>query len=67
MARFTYLGDHEMVTLWGINFPQGVAVEVEDEHATKKLRGNSHFAEEFDGVEVIAAEPKRRGRPPKAK
>lgn len=69
MRRFAYLGDHASVTLWGIDFPQGVAVAVEDAHALRKLEGNSHFAEVFDGVEVIVGEqqPKRRGRPPKVK
>jgi len=65
MAQFTYLGDHEAVTLWGIRFPQGVAVDVEDPHALMKLRGNNHFSETVDGVEVMPdAAPKRKpGRP----
>jgi hypothetical protein len=66
MARFTYLGDHERVTLWGIEFPQGVAVDVQDPHALAKLRGNSHFAEVVDGVEIMPNTPKRKpGRPRK--
>jgi len=38
-------------------------------HAINKLRGNRFFVESFDGVEVVDAqpEPKRRGRPPKAR
>jgi hypothetical protein len=62
MAQFAYLGDHEAVTLWGIEFPQGVAVSVSDEQAIGKLRGNSHFSEVFDGVEVMpdAPKPKRK-------
>jgi hypothetical protein len=50
-------------------FPAGVAVEVTLPHAINKLRGNPYFAESFDGVEVVDAqpEPKRRGRPPKAR
>ena len=66
MRRFAYLGDHASVTLWEIEFPQGVAVAVEDEHAIRKLEGNNHFSEVIDGVEVVDA-PKRRGRPPKVK
>lgn len=46
MPQFAYLGDHDSVTLWGITFPQGVAVSVEDAHAIGKLRGNSHFREQ---------------------
>lgn len=67
MRSFAYLGDHASVTLWGITFPQGVAVAVDDPHALKKLEGNNHFAEIFDGVEVLSEPQKRRGRPPKAK
>jgi hypothetical protein len=55
MPKFVYTGDHSAVTLWRIDFPQGVAVAVEDPHALKKLRGNNHFAEVFDGVEVVPA------------
>lgn len=62
MASFTYLGDRERVTLWGVDFPRGVAVSVDDPHAIGKLRGNSHFAEVFDGVEIMpdAPKPKRK-------
>lgn len=68
MAQFTYLGDKDAVTLWGICFPRGVAVSVEDPHALMKLRGNSHFSETFDGVEVMPDAPAKRrpGRPRKA-
>lgn len=64
MPQFTYLGDHEAVTLWGITFPQGVAVSVDDEHAIGKLRGNNHFAEVVDGAEVLPAK-RKPGRPRK--
>jgi hypothetical protein len=77
MRQFTYLGDHEAVTLWGIAFPRGVAVSVDAPHALMKLQGNNHFAEVISGVEVVTdpvviaesaqAQHKRRGRPPKAK
>lgn len=106
MRAFSYIGDHDSTTLWGITFPRGVAVSVSDAHALRKLSGNNHFAEVFDGVEVVGAasglavavdvveqmspagiaadaplepaeqrvsiaevapQPKRRGRPPKAK
>jgi hypothetical protein len=60
MPQFTYLGDHESVTLWGITFPQGVAVSVSDEHAIGKLRGNNHFSEVVDGAEVMPDEPKQK-------
>jgi hypothetical protein len=67
MPSFTYLGDHAKVTLWGIDFLQGVAVDVSGanepiEHVVRKLRGNSHFSETFDGVEVLMPEdkPKRK-------
>lgn len=66
MPKFTYLGDQEAVTPWGIEFPQGVAVSVEDEAIVAKLRGNNHFAEVVDGVEVIAQPARRKpGRPRK--
>lgn len=60
MAQFAYLGDHEKVTLWGIDFPRGVAVSVDDAHAIGKLRGNNHFSEVFDGVEIMPDEPKQK-------
>lgn len=65
MAAFAYLGDHEETECFGLRFPVNVPVEVTDEFVIKKLRGNNHFSECFDGVQVF--EPKRRGRPPKAK
>lgn len=67
MARFTYLGDHDAVTLWGTRFPRGVAVSVDDPHAIGKLRGNSHFSEVIDGAEVMPDQPIKRkpGRPRK--
>lgn len=66
MAQFVYLGDRDAVTLWGITFPQGVAVSVDDPHALGKLRGNNHFSEVIDGAEVMPDAPKRKpGRPRK--
>lgn len=67
MAQFTYIGDEQETGAFGLLFPAGVPVEVTNEHAIKKLRGNPYFCESIDGVEVVAATPKRRGRPPKAK
>lgn len=69
MAQFTYIGEEYGTDAYGLLFPAGVAVEVTQAHAINKLRANRFFAEVFDGVEVIdaAPEPKRRGRPPKAK
>jgi len=44
MARFTYNGDHEEVTTWGVTFPRGVPVEVTNETLLRKLPGNSEFS-----------------------
>lgn len=49
--RARYLGDHDSVTLFGIHFPKGVFVDVDDAHAQRKVAGNSHFE-----VEKIQAE-----------
>jgi hypothetical protein len=69
LAHFTYIGEEPGTDAFGLKFPAGVAVEVTLPHAINKLRGNRFFAESFDGVEVVEAlpEPKRRGRPPKAR
>lgn len=69
MAHFTYTGEQQETDAFGLLFPVGVAVEVTHPHAINKLRGNPYFVESFDGVEVVDAlpEPKRRGRPPKAR
>ena len=71
MPAFTYIGDEQGTDAFGLLFPAGVAVEVTDGHAIKKLRGNQYFVEVFDGVQVVDAPqqeaPKRRGRPPKAR
>jgi hypothetical protein len=69
LAHFTYIGDEPGTDAFGLKFPAGVAVEVIDQHAINKLRGNRFFAESFDGVQVLDALPdaKRRGRPPKAR
>lgn len=63
--KFTYVGEEQETDAFGLRFPAGVPVDVEDEHAVKKLRGNAQFVEVFDGVEVVFDPPKRRGRPPK--
>jgi hypothetical protein len=65
MASFTYMGDHAETVCFGIRFRANVPAEVNDDFAARKLRGNREFVEAFDGVEVLPAEPKRRGRPPK--
>lgn len=44
MARFTYNGDHEEVTTWGVTFPRGVPVDVTNETLLRKLPGNSEFS-----------------------
>jgi hypothetical protein len=63
MRRFSYLGDHEEVTLYGVTFPQGEPVAVEDPALLKKLEGNNHFKEHapvlvVDSVDVY---PSNRG------
>lgn len=67
--RFAYIGDHEETRVFGLVFPRGVAVEVEDLRAAGKLANNPAFAVEADGVQVVepVEQPKRRGRPPKSK
>lgn len=71
MPQFTYIGEEQGTDAFGLLFPAGAAVEVTDQHAVKKLRGNQYFVEVFDGVQVVDAPqqdaPKRRGRPPKAR
>lgn len=67
MPFFAYLGDHKETECFGLRFPVNVPVEVTDDLTIKKLRGNNHFSECFEGVQVFESEPKRRGRPPKAK
>lgn len=65
MQQFTYLGDRASVTLWGIDFPQGVAVAVDDPEALKKLPGHPEFSQTIDGAELMPEEPRKRGRPRK--
>jgi hypothetical protein len=66
MALFVYLGDHAETATLGFRFRAGEPTEVNDQHAQMKLRGNSHFSEVFDGVEVMPDQPKRKpGRPRK--
>lgn len=68
MRQFAYIGDHESVAPFGIHFPRGVAVFVDDPFVLKKLEGNSHFVERVGDVEIAPEiAPKRRGRPPKAR
>lgn len=68
MAKFTFIGEEQETTAFGLRFPRGVGVEVTDAHAVRKLTNNQYFAAVFDGVEVLEpVEPKRRGRPPKAR
>jgi hypothetical protein len=56
--RARYLGDHSEFSAWGIQFPRGVFVKIDDPHAQKKISANSHFevensdAEEVEFVEV---------------
>lgn len=71
MARFAYIGDHAETFVLGLRFVRGQAIEVTAESAVRKLRSNGDFSEVADSVEPVAPEaqkePKRRGRPPKAR
>lgn len=77
MRCFSYLGDHPEVTMYGVTFRAGEPTDCGhiDPALQARLAYNNHFAEIIDGVEVLEAlvpqvpttEPKRRGRPPKAK
>ena len=77
MAQFAFIGDGREVSVYGLRFPLDVPVEVTEPAVIAKLRhmrypsGAPYFVEAFDGVQVMDAEPsiepKRRGRPPKAK
>ena len=71
MPKFAFIGDEQETQGFGLVFPRGVGVEVTDAHATRKLTHNQYFAQVCDGVEVLdpvaTDEPKRRGRPPKAR
>ncbi len=72
MAVFTFIGDEAETGFLGLLFPRDVPVVVTDERAVGKLRNNRFFVESFDGVQVLEAvktveQPKKRGRPPKAK
>lgn len=73
MAQFAYIGDQEGTRVFGLVFPHGQHVEVTDESAVRKLAGNPDFSQVIDGVEVmpeavpVLDQPKRRGRPPKAR
>ena len=70
MPKFAFIGDEQESRGFGLVFPRGVAVEVTDSHAIRKLTNNQFFSQVFDGVEVLDAiepAPKRRGRPPKAR
>lgn len=41
--KATYIGEEIAVSLFGLIFPRGQAVEVTDEHAAKKLANNPQF------------------------
>lgn len=65
--RARYLGDHDSVTLFGIDFPKGVFVSVEGAHAQKKIGNNGHFeVERTEAESVEFVETPRRGRKQKA-
>lgn len=62
--KFTYIGKCAagFVTLYGVTFPQGEPVNVENSTLVAKLGSNSHFVGEDEAPEK---EVKRRCRPPK--
>jgi len=75
--KFMYIGDEPETVVFGLTFKAGEAVEVTDEHAIRKLKGNSLFTHDEAvaacdapaGAEHVTATeeaPKRRGRPPNA-
>lgn len=66
MQSFAYQGDHAEVTLYGVTFPQGVLVPVENETLIAKLQGNSHFSTDVQAATDQEPAPARRGRKPKA-
>lgn len=72
MESFAYQGDHAEVTLYGVAFPRGVFVPVDDSFLIAKLKGNSHFEQggapvvsDPDETPIVEAPPPRRGRKPK--
>ena len=61
--RARYLGDHDNLTAWGIRFPRGIFVRVDDKAAQQKIASNQHFevenvdADEVQFVEHVREEP----------
>lgn len=53
--RFSYQGNHAEVRPFGLRFPQGEPVEIEDDFVARKLAGNIDFREHFDGEQVLKA------------
>ena len=43
MPQFAYIGDEQETQVFGLVFPRGVAVEVTDSHAIRKLTNNQYF------------------------
>jgi hypothetical protein len=67
--KFMYLGEGS-TTVFGLTFKAGEAVEVTDAHAIKKLTANNLFAHNDEpeaSAPKVEDQPKRMGRPPKAK
>jgi hypothetical protein len=63
MRRFSYEGDHAEVTLYGVTFPQGKPVPVEDAFLLKKLEGNNHFKEHSVDAPAAAVAPEVAAAP----
>lgn len=51
--RAKYLGDHNDFSAWGIRFPRGVFVPVDDPHAQAKISANCHFEVEKSDAEDV--------------
>lgn len=71
--RFTYTGPEHEAHIFGLVFPLGVAVNVDDAHAISKLSVHPQFKADAPAVAAVSSDQdelppqKRRGRPPKVK
>lgn len=67
MARITFIGDRDgdgpaVMRAFGLDFPKGVPVDVEDPAIAAKLAGNGHFVVEGEAVTGAPAPTTRRRR-----
>lgn len=72
MAKITYVGESENVEWFGVNFPQGRAIETDDATLIRAAGGNRMFEVSkadvsadtpFDRGAAAAAEDKKRAVP----